>query len=140
VKPSPAHVEEVIDHLPGLMDQRLAKFRERWPSPVEWVGEEVMGFPGSVGGPWAPYVHDPDERGIGTVRYPRIVPKDVECAVKLKARTLTNLYNERPTWVALAHEKLDAAVFTAYGRDPSMSDDQLLEALLALNLARAGGP
>jgi hypothetical protein len=96
-----------------------------------------MGFPGSVGGPWAPYVHDPDERGIGTVRYPRLVPKDAECAAKLKARTLTRLYNQRPTWLALAHQKLDAAVFAAYGWDLAMSNDQLLGALLALNLARA---
>ena len=56
------------------------------------------------------------------MRYPRIVPKDAECAAKLKARTLTNLYNQRPTWLALAHEKLDAAVFAAYGWDPAMAD------------------
>ena len=72
------------------------------------------------------------------MRYPRTVPKDAECAAKLKARTLTNLYNERPTWLALAHEKLDAAVFAAYGWGPAMSDDHLLESLLALNLERAG--
>jgi hypothetical protein len=77
-------------------------------------------------------------RGIGTVRFPRLVPKDAECAVKLKAQTLTNLYNLRPIWLALAHEKLDAAVFATYGWDPSMSDDHLLESLLALNLNRAG--
>lgn len=75
---------------------------------------------------------------IGTVRYPRIVPKDEECATQLKKRTLTNLYNERPTWLDLAHKKLDAAVFAAYGWDPAMSDDDLLAALLALNLERAG--
>jgi len=28
----------------------------------------------------------------------------------LQKRTLTNLYNERPTWLDLAHKKLDAAV------------------------------
>jgi hypothetical protein len=32
----------------------------------------------------------------------------------LKKRTLTNLYNERPTWLKLAHRKLDAAVLAAY--------------------------
>jgi len=51
---------------------------------------------------------------------------------------VTNLYNEGPTWLSLAHEKLDAAVFAAYGWDPTMSDEQLLETLLALNLERAG--
>lgn len=29
-------------------------------------------------------------------------------------RTITNLYNERPTWLRLAHEKLDRAVLAAY--------------------------
>jgi hypothetical protein len=33
---------------------------------------------------------------------------------KLKKRTLTNLYNERPTWLKLAHETLDRAVLAAY--------------------------
>ncbi|HNX51116.1 MAG TPA: hypothetical protein PLS53_07930 [Thermoanaerobaculaceae bacterium] len=60
-------------------------------------------------------------------------------AARLMVRTLTNLYNQRPAWLALAHQKLDAAVFAAYGWDPAMSDDALLERLLALNLDRAGG-
>lgn len=89
-------------------------------------------------GPWARYVRDPDERGIGTVRWPRLVPRDEVCATRLKARTLTKLYNQRPTWLALAHDKLDAAVVAAYGWDPTMNDEILLEALLALNLERAG--
>jgi len=33
----------------------------------------------------------------------------------LKKRTLTNLYNARPTWLQNAHEKLDRAVVAAYG-------------------------
>ena len=121
--------------------RELDRLRNTWLNPPEWTREEVLEFPGSADGPWARYVHDPDERGIGTVRYPRLVPKDAECAANLKARTLTNLYNQRPTWLALAHEKLDAAVFAAYGWDPAMTDDQLLESLLALNLERAAsGP
>jgi hypothetical protein len=32
----------------------------------------------------------------------------------LKRRTLTNLYNERPTWLRLAHLELDRAVVAAY--------------------------
>ena len=66
------------------------------------------------------------------------MPKDPDCAASLKSRTLTNLYNERPTWLDLAHRKLDAAVFSAYGWDPAISDEQLLERLLELNLARSG--
>ena len=33
---------------------------------------------------------------------------------RLKKRTLTNLYNERPTWLRLAHKSLDEAVLAAY--------------------------
>ena len=39
---------------------------------------------------------------------------------RLKKRTLTNLYNDRPTWLKLAHEKLDKAVLAAYAAtDPA---------------------
>ena len=54
-----------------------------------------------------------------------------------KKRTLTNLYNQRPTWLDLAHKKLDAAVFDAYGWPHDISDEEILERLLALNLERA---
>jgi type II restriction/modification system DNA methylase subunit YeeA len=54
-----------------------------------------------------------------------------------KKRTLTNLYNQRPTWLELAHKKLDDAVFAAYGWQNTLSDEEILERLLALNLTRA---
>jgi hypothetical protein len=57
----------------------------------------------------------------------------------LKKRTLTNLYNQRPTWLKLAHEKLDKAVCDAYGWPHDLSDEEILARLLALNLARAAG-
>jgi hypothetical protein len=47
------------------------------------------------------------------------------------------LYNKRPTWLDLAHKKLDAAVAAAYGWPADLSDEQILERLLALNLERA---
>ncbi len=56
---------------------------------------------------------------------------------KTEARTLTNLYNQRPTWLELVHKKLDATVFAAYGWPTDLTDEQILENLLALNLARA---
>ena len=121
----------------GDAARELNKLREAWLNPPEWTREEVLEFPGSADGPWARYVHTPDGRGIGTVRYPRLVPLDGESAQKLKARTLTNLYNERPTWLDLAHQKLDAAVSAAYGWDPAMGNEEILEQLLALNLERA---
>ena len=121
----------------ALAARELDDFRSRWLNPPEWTKSEVLEFPGSADGPWARYVHDPDARGIGTVRWPRLTPKDVDCAESLKSRTLTNLYNERPTWLDLAHKKLDAAVFAAYGWDPDISDEKILERLLALNLKRS---
>ncbi len=56
---------------------------------------------------------------------------------ELRKRTLTNLYNERPTWLAFAHEKLDRAVLDAYGWPYGLSNEERLERLLALNLERA---
>jgi type II restriction/modification system DNA methylase subunit YeeA len=56
---------------------------------------------------------------------------------QLKDRTLTNLYNQRPAWLDLAHRKLDAAVCHAYGWPHDLSDEAILERLLALNLERA---
>lgn len=56
---------------------------------------------------------------------------------ELAKRTLTNLYNQRPTWLDLAHKKLDAAVFAAYGWPSDLSDEDILAKLLELNLARA---
>jgi hypothetical protein len=39
---------------------------------------------------------------------------------ELKRRTLTALYNERPTWLRLAHQELDRAVLAAYAAtDPA---------------------
>ena len=115
----------------------MGSLRKAWLNPPEWTKEEVLEFPGSVNGPWARYVHEPDSRGIGTVRYPRLAAKDADCAKLLAKRTLTNLYNERPAWLDQAHKKLDAAVFVAYGWEPTMSEAEILEKLLALNLERS---
>jgi hypothetical protein len=54
----------------------------------------------------------------------------------LKKRTLTNLYNARPAWLADAHRKLDEAVFAAYGWPAVLTDAEILERLLALNHER----
>ena len=62
---------------------------------------------------------------------PALPPKD------LARRTLTNLYNQRPAWLANAHTDLDAAVAAAYGWPPSLDDATILERLLALNLHRS---
>jgi hypothetical protein len=117
--------------------KELNELRERWLNPPEWTVKRFLEFPGSAIGPWSRYVVNPNKNGIGTVRYPRLEPRDADCAAKLKKRTLTNLYNERPAWLDLAHKKLDAAVADAYGWPADLADEQILERLLALNFERA---
>jgi hypothetical protein len=68
----------------------------------------------------------------GWLNPPGLDPADLE------KRTLTNLYNQRPTWLDHAHAALDAAVFGAYGWPADVDHAEILGRLLALNLARAG--
>jgi hypothetical protein len=127
------------EHRDAIADaaHELNELRERWLNPPEWTVEKFLEFPGSADGPWARYVVKPVHNGVGTVRYPRLEPRDADCAAQLKDRTLTKLYNERPAWLDFAHKKLDAAVAAAYGWPADLSDEAILEKLLALNLARA---
>ena len=113
--------------------KELNELRENWLNPPEWTTTRILEFPGATEGPWSRFVVDPDARGIGTVRYPRVEPRDDRCAKKLAKRTLTNLYNEGPAWLANAHARLDAAVAQAYGFPVDLTDEQILERLLALN-------
>ena len=79
--------------------------------------------------------------------YPdRILPVDGAAAKELNKRTLTNLYNARPQWLANAHATLDAAVADAYGwgdewragpKEQGLSDDEILARLFRLNQDRA---
>ena len=75
-------------------------------------------------------------RELDELRNGWLNPPDASAA-ELKKRTLTNLYNQRPTWLQLAHEKLDAAVDAAYGWPSDLPDTEILGRLLALNLQRA---
>lgn len=81
------------------------------------------------------------------------MPKNHDAAEQLKKRSLTNLYNERPTWLAHAHRDLDRAVVAAYGwpealadrvqpENPDASDrkaaeEEILKRLFDLNQERA---
>ncbi len=70
--------------------------------------------------------------------YPtRYEPVDEKAAILLKKRTLTNLYNENPTWLQNAHRVLDDAVAAAYGWPTDLSDDEILENLFDLNQRRS---
>jgi hypothetical protein len=90
--------------------KELNELRENWLNPPEWTRTEILEFSGTVGGPWNRYIDpatviDRGELKVGTVRYPRLVPRDAECATNLKERTLTKLYNERPAWLAACHAR-----------------------------------
>ena len=56
---------------------------------------------------------------------------------EFRKRTLTNLYNARPTWLENAHARLDAAAFVAYGWPLDIADEEVLQNLPALNLERS---
>lgn len=95
---------------------RLEELRQAWLNPpdlVDIVPEVVPGYPD------------------------RILPKSEEAAAILKKRTLTNLYNARPAWLASAHAALDAAVAAAYGWPEDIATEDALARLFALNQARS---
>ena len=94
--------------------RRLVELRDRWLNPpewVEWVDEPAAGYP---------------KRAVATKAAP---------VRELRRRTLTNLYNERPRWLADAHDELDKAVAAAYGWEADFSDADALRKLLELNMA-----
>ena len=55
---------------------------------------------------------------------------------ELRRRTLTSLYNGPPTWLRLAHERLDKAVSAAYDWPADLPDGEIIARLLRLNLER----
>ena len=80
-----------------------------------------------------------ERRGHRTCRRGRIVARP-GFEKELARRTLTNLYNARPAWLAQAHAALDAVVAAAYGWadcTPELPDDEIPRRLLALNLERS---
>ena len=102
--------------------RKLDQLRNNWLNPPEWTD----------------WVITPQEEAAGFPKRPVAKPG---LEAELKKRTLTNLYNARPAWLALAHEALDKAVATAYGwtdYTPEMADEEILRRLLALNQVRAG--
>jgi hypothetical protein len=99
---------------------RLNRLRENWLNPPEWVE----------------WVITPEEAQAGFPKRPVARPGH---EAELKKRTLTNLYNAQPVWLVNAHQALDKAVAAAYGWNdytPDMSNPEILQRLLKLNLAR----
>ena len=85
----------------------LNGMRERWLNPPEWID------------PIAGAIDEADDfADVPAEARPLIRQSAIMAAAakdkNLKKRTLTNLYNERPTWLRLAHRKLDEAVLAAY--------------------------
>jgi hypothetical protein len=93
--------------------RRLVEVRNNWLNPSELVRREPEVVPGF-----------PD----------RLLPVDAKAAAILRQRTLTNLYNERPVWLANAHRELDNAVAAAYGWSVDLTDEEILAQLLLLNV------
>jgi hypothetical protein len=137
----PANVEDAIAqatvsvkraHRIAAVAAKLNELRENWLNPPDLVKREPEVVPG----------------------YPdRILPRSLAAEAALKKRTLTNLYNERPTWLAHAHRDLDRAVAAAYGWPESLADraqpenedaadrkaaeEEILKRLFELNQERA---
>ena len=116
--PDEALTPEQQDHRDAIGEaaRELDAKRRRWLNPTDWLREEPDVIPSLP---------------------PRLLPVDEQAEKQLRKRTLTNLYNERPTWLANLHATLDAAVFAAYGWPTDISDGNMLECLLELNLKRA---
>ncbi len=89
--------------------------RERWLNPPEWV--EPIAQAVDAEDDFA----DVPEEARALIRQSAIMARAAKDP-KLKKRTLTNLYNERPTWLKLAHDKLDRAVLAAYSATDPASD------------------
>ncbi|MBS0467389.1 MAG: class I SAM-dependent DNA methyltransferase, partial [Proteobacteria bacterium] len=102
---------------------RLDTLRRNWLNPPEWTVRVPEVVP--LGLEASPYPDRIDPR-------PDLSEADAKA---LQKRTLTNLYNQRPAWLAQAHAQLDAAVAAAYGwadYQQDMPDDEILRRLLAL--------
>jgi len=118
-KPTPAPVTNPHAQAIAAAAFKLNDYREKWLNPPEW----------------ADWVITPEEEAAGFPKRPKAKRGQEE---NLKIHTLTNLYNERPGWLILAHQELDKAVAAAYGwhdYTPEMTDAEILQRLLKLNLS-----
>ena len=90
----------------------LNEMRERWLNPPEWIDPIAKAIDARDD------FHDVPAEARALIRQSAIMAA-AAADPNLKKRTLTNLYNERPTWLKLAHKKLDQAVLAAYAEiDP----------------------
>ena len=85
----------------------LNEQRERWLNPPEWI--EPIARQVDLADDFA----DVPAEARPLIRWSAIMAIAATDS-QLRHRTLTNLYNERPTWLKLAHRELDRAVLGAY--------------------------
>ncbi len=91
----------------------LNEQRERWLNPPEWLDEVAAAVDREDD------FHDVPVNVRPLIRQSAIMARAANHR-ELKRRTLTNLYNERPTWLRLAHQQLDRAMLAAYAStDPA---------------------
>ena len=112
----------------AIAAKRLNDLRNNWLNPPEWTHKVKEVTP--LGMTESPYLDRIEPK-------PGISEEDLKA---LQKRTLTNLYNQSPAWLTMAHQQLDLAVAAAYGwadYTADMPDEEILKRLLALNLARA---
>jgi transposase len=106
---------------------RLDGLRRNWLNPPEWTRRVPEVVP--LGMDASPYPDRIEPR-------PGLSEPD---AKTLQKRTLTNLYNQRPAWLAQAHEALDAAAAYGWADSPAMADE-ILRRLLALTQRTESAP
>lgn len=134
-------VNEVVSTFP----QRATNRREMW-----WRhGETVPGLRAAIASlrrfryaprstfETFPFPSPTDERReaiataariLDTFRQGRLNP-DGPSPQTLRNRTLTNFYNDRPTCLVQADDRLDRAVLAAYGWDSILTDTEIIERL-----------
>lgn len=96
----------------------LLEARAKWLNPPEWVD----------------WVRSPQEAAAG---FPERPVAKSGCEADVRRRTLTNLYNDRPVWLAALHTALDAAVAKAYGWEWPLTEEEVLRRLFLINQERA---
>ena len=120
--PAPVTDPDILVHAKAIAEAafNLNQLRENWLNPTEWVN----------------WIITPEEEAAG---FPKRPKAKAGREALLKKRTLTNLYNDRPTWLNNAHQTLDKAVANAYGWTDythETTDADILQRLLKLNLTR----
>jgi hypothetical protein len=121
--PAPVTHPDTLAHAKAIAEAafKLNQLRENWLNPTEWVQ----------------WVITPEEEKVG---FPKRPTAKAGFEALLKKRTLTNLYNDRPSWLNSAHQTLDKAVANAYGwtdYTQEITDAEILQRLLKLNLTRS---